>query len=534
MRWSLGLTVVTMVAAFATAFVGSGGATVGVETGRLTATVAGQAIAIARGDGSGRRVLARGGESFISPDGARVAVTDYDEGAAGATKWRIGLYSAAGGSPTRSSRFAVAPTGHQTPRGSPASTPTSPTSRRACCSSTPQVALCRRWREGLFLFDTQVSFSPDSRSLAYVQQAKTFAPSGTLKIIDLATRAISTVRGGAAAPAWGPNAIALSTVKPRGKGYPVQQVALIQRDGSDFRQLSNIRPNFLQGGLVPIAWSADGSRLLAGQGGQDTWQAYAVDPIRGGAREVAVNMTPSALTPDGRFIIGDSTGGEDYGPDRANVVRVPWAGGKAKVLLRNAVAPSYAANAKPVKLPPISGRCSKATALKVATQFQLGVDAALPKPIAQVLCGAFAGPGSKAMAASIAIPSCGRTAQWAVFRWTRTAWQLVLTRNNGADLDAVGSDIRETQFVLRPGDAHCFPTGGTRSRVWHWDDKRFTASAWKLKPSAPAAPAAPATTEYFKTPSRNIQCVGSTKGRAFVQCGIKSGLQPAPPRRPCQ
>jgi len=210
---------------------------------------------------------------------------------------------------------------------------------------------------------------------------------------------------------------------------------------------------------------------------------------------------------------------------------VPWAGGKATVLIRNAVAPSYTDNAKLVKPTPISSRCSKSTALKVATQFQLGVDPTLTRPIAQVLCGAFVGPGSNAMAASIAIPSCGRTAQWAVFRWTGTEWQLVLTRNNGADLDAVGSDIRETQFVLRPTDSHCFPTGGTRSRVWHWDGKRFTATPWKAKLGAATAPKPTTKTGYFKTPSGNIQCYGSGKGSAHVVCGIKSGLKPPP--RPC-
>jgi hypothetical protein len=180
-----------------------------------------------------------------------------------------------------------------------------------------------------------------------------------------------------------------------------------------------------------------------------------------------------------------------------------------------------------------SSRCSKATAREAATRFHLGVDPALPNPIAQVLCGAFVGPGSQAMAVSIAIPSCGRTAQWAVFRWAGGAWRLVMTRNNGADLAAVGSDIRETQFVLRPTDAHCFPTGGTRARTWHWNGTRFTAGPWKQATPGTAPPADAFKYGYFKTPSRNIQCdygFGGT-ARAYVRCGIKSGLKPAPPSR---
>ena len=184
MRWGLGLTVVTMVAAFAIAFVGSGSATLGVETGRLTATVAGHAIAIARGDGSGRRILVSGGASFISPDGARVAVTDYDQGAVGPTNWRVGLYSAAGGTPTR-----VLKINCREIYWSPDST------RFACASSTSGTRPSRllvinassgaatTLRKGFF--DPQVSFSPDSKRLAYVQRTKTFAPSGTLRLIDL-------------------------------------------------------------------------------------------------------------------------------------------------------------------------------------------------------------------------------------------------------------------------------------------------------------------------------------------------------------
>ena len=48
--------------------------------------------------------------------------------------------------------------------------------------------------------------------------------------------------------------------------------------------------------------------------------------------------------------------------------------------------------------PVVSGRCSKATALEVATPLNL-VDTVLTNPIAGVLCGAFAGPESQVMVA---------------------------------------------------------------------------------------------------------------------------------------
>jgi sugar lactone lactonase YvrE len=134
-----------------------------------------------------------------------------------------------------------------------------------------------------------------------------------------------------------------------------------------------------------------------------------------------------------------------------------------------------------VSAPAVSSLCSRAAARQVVERLHLGDagDPNLSDSVGQVLCGAFVGPRSRAMVVSLAAPSCGRTAGWVVFRWAGGAWRLVMTRNNGADLAAVGSDIRETMWVLRPRDAHCFPTGGMRARIWHWNGTHFTASTWK-------------------------------------------------------
>lgn len=182
---------------------------------------------------------------------------------------------------------------------------------------------------------------------------------------------------------------------------------------------------------------------------------------------------------------------------------------------------------------PSSGPCSKREATLAVERLGLGStgDPDVSDPVAQVLCGAFLGPGSQGMVASLAIPSCGRTAGWVVFRRSGSAWQLVMERSNGADLDAVGTGIRETQFVLRPGDAHCFPTGGTRSRTWRWNGTLFVTGAWKQsKPASPSAPAASASTYgFFKSPSGNIVCVYSYgASRANLGCIVQSGLKPQP------
>jgi len=65
----------------------------------LTATTPAGSIVIARGDGSGRRVLGTGWASFVSPDGARVAVTDFDQTPVGTTNQRLELFASRGGAP---------------------------------------------------------------------------------------------------------------------------------------------------------------------------------------------------------------------------------------------------------------------------------------------------------------------------------------------------------------------------------------------------------------------------------------------------
>ena len=65
----------------------------------------------------------------------------------------------------------------------------------------------------------------------------------------------------------------------------------------------------------------------------------------------------------------------------------------------------------------------------------------------------------------------------------------------------MGSDIKETAPVFRPGDPRCIPSGGSHARVWHWGGTRFVAGAWK-QVTAPK----PTAVAQFYSPSRNIEC----------------------------
>jgi Tol biopolymer transport system component len=301
-------------------------------------------IVVARADGSDSRVLTTGWSSYVSPDGSRIAVADGD---ANYTNLHLELYASAGGAPTGSvdiscARIAWSPDSARLACVAFAADPVKPSRLVLIDAASARATILATG-----FFDPQVSFSRDSTRLAYVQKTtgrKYYDARARLQVVDLGTRKVTTIRTGAAAsPAWGPDAIAFSIIQPRGLDS-VHDVAVIQPDGSGYRQVTRFRPTKELFGPLPVSWSADGRRLLAGIFGRDAWTAhesYAVDPVRGSVRLIAHGVSPSALSGNGRYVIGDTGDAATTGLAGSNVVRVPWAGGPKRVLLRQAVAPSF-------------------------------------------------------------------------------------------------------------------------------------------------------------------------------------------------
>jgi hypothetical protein len=160
--------------------------------------------------------------------------------------------------------------------------------------------------------------------------------------------------------------------------------------------------------------------------------------------------------------------------------------------------------------------CSKATATQLVAEHQLN-DFVLPDPVVGVLCGPFTGPGSEAMAVTIGAATCWGIQHWVVFDFTGSTWRLVLDERAFVvpPLVNVGGDIKETTPVFRSGDPRCVPSGGTHSRIWHWNGARFTAGPWKQAKSGAAK-----TSATFYSPSRNISCEmnDGTNVGSFVYC----------------
>jgi hypothetical protein len=69
--------------------------------------------------------------------------------------------------------------------------------------------------------------------------------------------------------------------------------------------------------------------------------SFDIDAVNGGKRLIARGVEPQALTRDGRGVIGETGNPFCCGDDPVNVVRVPWRGGKRRILLHRAFSASF-------------------------------------------------------------------------------------------------------------------------------------------------------------------------------------------------
>ena len=154
-------------------------------------------------------------------------------------------------------------------------------------------------------------------------------------------------------------------------------------------------------------------------------------------------------------------------PLRSWLLRLAWRPIRRARLIP--AAPSPRTSPRPLRV-----KCSKAEAVVAVRRLGLR-DVSPDYPVYKVLCGAFTGAGSQTMVALISGPDNVGMLYWAVFRWSGSEWQFLMKQRHAAVLAAAGSDIRETVSIYRPDDPRCCPSGGTRTRIWHWDGSQFAA-----------------------------------------------------------
>lgn len=205
-------------------------------------------------------------------------------------------------------------------------------------------------------FFSGFSFSPGGFELVYAKAAKeAFPPRSDIFRTETPPPGVVNVQAPqtyrltkdhrSSSPLWGPQKIVfVKTVDGKKRKYgPKNELYLMNPAGKGVKRLTHTKVDPLLLGLTPTDWSASGNQLLAEFGGQDTSYAVAVSPKTGAQRAVAETgesgFVGTALSADGKEVLG-FTGGFDPGA-KHDVVSVPYANGRVKVLVKNAFEPDW-------------------------------------------------------------------------------------------------------------------------------------------------------------------------------------------------
>ncbi len=145
-------------------------------------------------------------------------------------------------------------------------------------------------------------------------------------------------------PLWGSSGVAYDRERLRRNDAPVYEIWLRAPSGAT-RRLTNIRVHTLVSGLTPIAFSADGSRLLAQFVGQDTSEAWTVLVASGRARRLKPHslrfpLQAAGISADGSTLLVNE-GGVDGPASEGRVATLPFAGGRSTVLVAHGAQASW-------------------------------------------------------------------------------------------------------------------------------------------------------------------------------------------------
>jgi Tol biopolymer transport system component len=292
-------------------------------------------------DGSARLQLAEGELPRISPDGTTVA---YETPYRGYTRPTLRVIPVTGGE----SRVLLKPVWYRFAF--------SPDSKTIAAVTGKEVG-----RKRLVLIDVAsgrvrtiahgqfsgFGFSPDGTTLVFARALKdSYPPRSDLLVVPVAggLPTVLTTNHRSVDPVWGAPGIAFVRLrKPTRRGDAFKQdIYLLDPATRLARRVTTTKVPFLLSGLDPVAWSADGTRLLAEFGGQDTSYAETVDPATGIVRRAgrrADGIVGYDLSADGTTILA-TTGGYDPG-DPHDVVTIPYTGGTPTFLVKSAFSPDW-------------------------------------------------------------------------------------------------------------------------------------------------------------------------------------------------
>ncbi len=333
---------------------------------------------LASASGSEAKLLGPGTQPLLAPDGQSVAVSLF-----GATPGlqehgpAIGVYSASG-----------APVADYFDLETATSTPLawSPDGRYLAVYRQSNEPVLVAQGSGLDVLDVQtgaitsiaegaiygVSFAPDASDRLVFALSHSLSPSAPVNVyeseVDGAGLHPITSDGRSLDPVWGPRYIAYDRERMRHLSPEFQIWLEAPGGGAPVRRLTHIPVNALSQGLVPLAFSANGNRLLAEFEGEDNSDAYAVNVLSGHARAVTVHgqaVVGAGISASGSTLLVDENA--LFGPpSKGRVATVPFAGGHAKVLVAHGSQASWNADPAP-GLPPADAARSHARPPAIAS-----------------------------------------------------------------------------------------------------------------------------------------------------------------------
>jgi hypothetical protein len=308
-----------------------------------TATSTSQ-VWLASASGGERKLLGPGDQPLLAPNGQSVAVSLFGA-SPGVVEHgpSIAIYSASG-----------APVADYLDLETATATPLawSPDSRYLAVyrQSTGTVDIAQG--SGLDVIDTQTgtvtsiaagaiygaSFARDGsdRLVFGLSHSESFSGGVNLYISEADGAGLHriTYDGRSLNPVWGASYIAYDRERMRHEA-PEYQIWLTSPSGERVRRVTHVAVGPLVQGLVPLAFSADASRLLAEFEGQDTSGAYAVNVASGHARSVTVHgrsVLGAGISSDGSTLLVDENAFEEP-PSNGRVATIPFAGGRPQVLV---------------------------------------------------------------------------------------------------------------------------------------------------------------------------------------------------------
>ena len=317
-------------------------------------------VMVANDDGTGARAIAPGSSAAISPDGTKVAyqadsqssdtgfeatVVDIATGASASlgTSCASGLWWSPNSQLLACQTQSANAKGYVTGNGLGLATVPASLAGVSSIPVTDYIAA-----PGNFV-DIGVAFSPDSSSIAFAWRPNSSTGMTSLYVAPLSNAGARVkVLARAGGPVWGaPGIVASQLTRVREKVGPSvmrtvhSQLWLVQPNGTGARRITSYKAKGLTTGPFAVAWAPSQGLLAGGVGGQDQEDLGTVDVATGKVRVFVRGQLadPVAFSADGQRILFSS--GMEGGPRSIRVIGVN--GGSPRTLVKNAGGPSVSA-----------------------------------------------------------------------------------------------------------------------------------------------------------------------------------------------